>query len=151
MPILHYHLIAGAHDDARIGELLTASSRLYAEVLRIPVERVRVYAHLYEPAHVAVAGELASRGAAPAPSFEFLVLEGRPIEDCQALLAGFTDLLVKLLGVERARVRGGCWPIPAHYWAIGGVPASEVRAAEIAARSHPGARASTGDGAPNAG
>jgi hypothetical protein len=32
-------------------------------------------------------------------------------------------------------VRGGCWPIPPQYWAIGGQSASLMRANEIKARA----------------
>ena len=85
--------------------------------------------------HVAVGGRLLSEGGAFAPYFHFLVLEGRPLDECQRLLTGFTDLVVELLGAERALVRGGCWPIPPRYWAIGGTPASVIRTAEIAARA----------------
>jgi len=50
-------------------------------------------------------------------------------------LAGFTDLVVELLKVDRSWVRGGCWPIPPQYWAIGGQSASLMRANEIKARA----------------
>jgi 4-oxalocrotonate tautomerase len=84
---------------------------------------------------MAVAGELLSDGGVEAPYFHFLVLEGRPIEQCNQLLAGFTDLVVELLKVDRSWVRGGCWPIPPQYWAIGGQSASLMRANEIKARA----------------
>jgi 4-oxalocrotonate tautomerase len=135
MPILEYHLSAGLHRDEDIAELLLRSSRLYAEVLASPIERVRVLATLHAPQHVAVGGQLLSDGAPDAPSFHFLVLEGRPLEQCQALIAGFTDLLVQVLKVDRQRVRGGCWPIPPEHWGIAGRPASAARAGEIQARA----------------
>ena len=74
MPILEYHLSAGLHRDEDIAELLLRSSRLYAEVLASPIERVRVLATLHAPQHVAVGGQLLSDGAPDAPSFHFLVL-----------------------------------------------------------------------------
>ena len=39
-----------------------------------------VLATLHAPQHVAVGGQLLSDGAPDAPSFHFLVLEGRPLE-----------------------------------------------------------------------
>lgn len=135
MPILEYHLAEGRFDDRAVGDLLVESSHFYAEVLKSPIERVRVFVHEHRPHHVAVAGRLASDGAADAPYFHFLVLEGRPLEECQRLLTGFTELVVKHLGCDRALVRGGCWPIPPRYWAIAGTPASLTRAAEIGARA----------------
>ena len=94
MPILEYRLTAGRHSDDQIGELLLASANLYAEVLKSPVDRVRVTATLHQPQHAVVAGRLVSDGAPSAPFFHFLVLEGRPVEECQALITGFTDLVV---------------------------------------------------------
>jgi phenylpyruvate tautomerase PptA (4-oxalocrotonate tautomerase family) len=135
MPILEYRLTAGRHTDEQIGELLLASAKLYADVLKSPVERVRVTAQMHRPQHAVVGGRLLDDGSPAAPYFQFLVLEGRPLDECHALIAGFTELVVSLLGVDRALVRGGCWPIPPQYWGIGGTPASVLRAQEIAARA----------------
>jgi len=135
MPILEYHLAEGRYTDAQIADLLKDSSRLYAETLQSPIERVRVFANVYNAKHVAVGGKLLSEGGTPAPYFHFLVLEGRPIEQCHALLTGFTDLVVDILKADRQFVRGGCWPIPPQYWAIAGNPASVTRVQEIAARA----------------
>jgi 4-oxalocrotonate tautomerase len=135
MPILEYHLTEGTYTDAQIADLLESSSRLYAQTLESPIERVRVFAHLHAARHVAVGGKLVSDGGTPAPYFHFLVLEGRPLDQCQALLAGFTDLVERCLGAERSAVRGGCWPIAPAHWAIAGTPASITRAQEIATRA----------------
>lgn len=135
MPILEYHLTEDTYTDAQIAELLESSSRLYAEALESPIARVRVFAHLHATRHVAVGGRLVSDGGTPAPYFHFLVLEGRPLAQRHALLAGFTDLVVRCLGTDRSVVRGGCWPIAPEHWAIAGTPASITRAQEIAARA----------------
>ncbi len=136
MPILEYHLAEGQYSDAQIDELLLASSELYASVLQSPVERVRVFANMHPKRRVAVGGKLMNDGAGAAPYFHCLVLQGRSEESCHALLAGFTDLLVRILGADKASVRGGCWPIAPSMWSIGGVPASQARAAEIRARAN---------------
>jgi phenylpyruvate tautomerase PptA (4-oxalocrotonate tautomerase family) len=135
MPILEYRLAEGQYTDEQVSDLLLASARLYAEVLKSPVDRVRVVALTYKPQHAVVGGKLVSEGGPSAPWFHFLVLEGRPVDECQALIGGFTDLVVSTLGVERSLVRGGCWPIPPQYWGIAGTPASVMRAREIAARA----------------
>jgi len=134
MPILEYHLAEDCYSDQQVKELLESSSELYAKVLACPIERVRVFANFYKKQHIAVAGKLMTEGGEPAPYFHFLVLEGRPIESCHELLTRFTDLVANILKVERSWIRGGCWPIPPQYWAIGGHPASLVRAVEIASR-----------------
>jgi len=134
MPILEFHLVEKLHSDEKVAELLTASSQLYAGVLKSPIERVRVFAHMHSAKHVAVAGKLVVDSQVDAPYFHFLVLEGRPLEECHQLLEGFSNLVVNILGADRADVRGGCWPIPPQYWAIGGMPASKLRLHEIQAR-----------------
>lgn len=136
MPILEYHLAEGLYSDTQVAQLLETSSRRYADILASPIERVRVFAKFYKPQHVAVGGKLLSAQGSPAPYFEFLVLDGRPLDECHRLLAGFTDLVVEILKAERGLVRGGCWPIPSQYWSIAGLPASLTRAAEITARAN---------------
>ncbi len=63
------------------------------------------------------------------------MLRGRPVEQRHRLLAELTDVLVDVLGVRRAVVRGRIVPVDPDDWGIGGVPASSARAAEIAARA----------------
>lgn len=135
MPVLTIHLTEGRYSDAQCERLMAETSRLYAEVLRSPIERVRVFVAGYPPQRVAVGGVPVAAGAPDAPYFQFLVLEGRSLEERQRLLTGFTDLIVEILGVPRTLVRGGCWPIAPENWAIAGVPASVQRAAEVAARA----------------
>ncbi len=134
MPILEYHLTDGQYTDAQCEKLLVESSKLYAKILKSPMDRVRVVIHQHKPSMVAVAGVLMNKGGNSAPFFFFLALLGRPVEERQALLTGFTDLVVEILGAERSVVRGGCWTIPPEDWSIGGTPASVLRAAEVKAR-----------------
>nr|ALV86437.1 4-oxalocrotonate tautomerase [uncultured bacterium 16] len=135
MPILEYHLTDGQYTDAQCEKLLVESSKLYAQILGSPMDRVRVVIHQHRPSMVAVAGVLMNKGGKSAPFFFFLALLGRPVEERHALLTGFTDLVVDILGAERSAVRGGCWTIPPEDWAIGGTPASVLRAAEVKARA----------------
>ncbi len=135
MPIVTYHLVEGQHTDEQIGELLTRSSALFADVVGAPVDRIRAFASETRPQATAVAGQLVSEGAAEAPFFEFLLFAGRPVEQAHQLLEGFTDLLVECLGSERSLVRGRCQYADPDHWAIAGVPASIVRKAEVEARA----------------
>ena len=63
------------------------------------------------------------------------MLEGRPAEQRRRLLGAFTDIIVDTLRVDRRAVRGRIIQVSPDDWAIGGVPASSVRGAEIAARA----------------
>lgn len=135
MPVVHFYLPSDTFPKEDVGRLLVQASAIYADVLGCPIERVRAMAHLIDLSHFAVGGELVSDGGATAPCFEFLVLEGRPLEQCHRLLAGFTQKIVEILSVEADSVRGGCWTIPPAHWSIAGVPASHVRLDEIRSRT----------------
>ncbi|NMG73406.1 tautomerase family protein [Aromatoleum diolicum] len=135
MPILHFHLVEGQYSAEQHERLLVESSHFFAEVLRCPLDRVRAFIHLYRPDLVAVAGVPVSVEARRAPYFSFIVMEGRPVEERHRLLAGFTDIVVDTLRVERELVRGGIVPVQPENWSIGGEPGSVRRQAEVAARA----------------
>lgn len=141
MPIVEFHLADKAYEDHQLERLLIESSRLYAEVLACPIDRVRVFINLHPPGLAAVAGVRVSQSGARAPYFHFLVLQGRSLEERHRLLSGFTDIVVRELNADRDTVRGGCWPIAPENWAIGGVPASLRRAVEIESRASATAQA----------
>jgi phenylpyruvate tautomerase PptA (4-oxalocrotonate tautomerase family) len=130
MPIVEVHLLEGAHSATQHADLLAALTRRYAEVLDSQVERIRAVVVPHRPEHWATGGEQ----GVEAPYFTALVLEGRPVEQRHRLLGTFTDVIVDVLGVERALVRGRIVPVHPDDWGIGGVPASAARRTEIAAR-----------------
>lgn len=133
MPIIHFYLIEGQSTPAQEEQLLKRASHFYAEVLECPIDRVRAFIQTYPPARCAVAGELVSSGRSQAPYFEFLAMDGRPLDQRQRLLTGFTDMIVEILGVERGLVRGHCKRVLPEEWCIGGVMAAEIRKADIKA------------------
>lgn len=135
MPIVNFHLGEGLSSAEQEERLLFEACRLYAEVLKAPVERVRALITLHRPDHMLVAGDLTARNGLHAPYFDFIVLEGRPIEERHRLLSGFTDVLVETLGVRRDLVRGSCRRVEPFDWAIGGEPASVLRKDEVEARA----------------
>ncbi len=136
MPVINFHIVEDKYTPDQLEHLLLESSKLYAEVLKSPIERVRAFVTLHKPSLFAVAGKLVSSSQADAPYFSFIVLEGRPIEERHRLLTGFTDLVVDILGAKRDLVRGGCTPIHPENWCIAGTPASVARQAEIQSRAH---------------
>ena len=138
MPILHIHLVEDQYSDEQTRRLLLDCADFFAQTINSPVERTRVFAHMHLAQRVAVGGQLMSDKPARAPYFEFVTLQGRPVEERQALLTGFTRILVETLGVDGALVRGACWPVEPENWGIGGVPASVLRAREIAQRQSEG-------------
>lgn len=133
MPIIHFHLTEGTASADQERRLLLEASALYADVLQCPVDRVRAFIQPCARARSAVGGVMLDEGGTPAPYFEFLVLEGRPLETRQRLLAGFTDLLARVLGVERGVIRGHCKRVRPDEWCIGGRMAEDLRKADIEA------------------
>ncbi len=143
MPIVHFHLVEGRHDDAAIGALLVEASHFYVDTLYPdddprPIGRCRAFASFAAPQHWATAGTLIAEGGGDAPYFTCLVLAGRAPEQLARLLEGFTDLVVRHLGCDRAAVRGQVIPIDPAHWSIGGRVASQVRSDEIARRAAAG-------------
>ncbi|UIP85908.1 MULTISPECIES: 4-oxalocrotonate tautomerase [Pseudomonadaceae] len=138
MPIVNFHLAQGSASPEQQIELLGEASRLYSQVLASPIDRVRAMISLYPRECFAVAGEVGRQ----APYFEFRVLDGRPLEERRRLMAGFTELLVRILDVQPQLVRGLCIRVQPEDWSIGGIPADLLRAAEIAARDQAGEAAS---------
>lgn len=133
MPVLNLHLVAGQHAAEQIESLLLKCSELFAEVLKCPIDRIRVFVTEHAPRQTCLGGQLATEAEA-APFFSFYVLEGRSLEDRQRLLSGFVDLITTTLAVDRQRIRGCVQRIDPDNWTIGGMPASVVRQAEIEAR-----------------
>jgi 4-oxalocrotonate tautomerase len=135
MPVVNFHLISQQTTPSQDERLLKEAAKLYSEVLKSPMERVRAFITAHAAEQFVVAGELVSNNGLYAPYFDFIVLEGRPLEERHRLMAGFTDLLVDILGVQRDLVRGSCRRIEPEDWSIGGVAASELRASEMKARA----------------
>ena len=135
MPVVNFHLVEGLTTPEQDERLLLGACRLYADVLRAPMERVRAFITPHRASQFAVAGELVAHNGLHAPYFDFIVLDWRPLDERQRLLAGFTDLLVDTLGVRRDLVRGSCRRVEPQDWAIGGEPASALRKDEVEARA----------------
>ena len=135
MPVMQIHLTRGCHSPAKIEELLVRCSEHFASVLECPVDRIRVYAIEHPADRCCIGGKLVSQGAAVAPYFSFVLMQGRTNDMKQRLMSGFTDLIEELLQVPRSVIRGGIVPVMPEDWSIAGVAASEVRKDEIRARS----------------
>lgn len=124
MPIVHFHLPEGCIAAEQEERLLREASRIYADVLQSPIERTRAFVQIYAPSRHAAGGVV---GGAPAPFFEFFVLEGRSLEARQQLMRDFARLVADVTGVPLAAVRGHCRRVLPEEWCIGGEPATVAR------------------------
>ena len=139
MPVAQLFLVSSEYDPAAIAALLQEASAFYAAALypemeHAPVERVRLFVTDIAPQHWATGGVPVSQGGKAAPYFTCIAMKGRTAERINAMMAGFTDLIVRHLGCDPALVRGRLIEIEPEHWFISGTPASQTRAAEIAAR-----------------
>lgn len=135
MPVVNFHLVEGYCSHDQEVRLLKEASRLYSEVLLSPLERVRAMITVHSADRFAVAGECVSLNGIHAPYFEFIVFEGRPLDERQKLMTEFTSLLVDTLAVDRNVVRGRCIRVEPQDWSIGGIGADVLREQEICARA----------------
>ncbi|MFM5906992.1 MAG: 4-oxalocrotonate tautomerase [Novosphingobium sp.] len=139
MPVAQLFLVSSEHDPAAIAALLEEASAYYAAALypemeRPPIERVRIFVTDIAPQHWATGGMAVSRGGKAAPYFTCIAMKGRPAARINAMMAGFTELIVRHLGCDAAMVRGRLIEIEPEHWFISGQSASQARAAEVAAR-----------------
>jgi 4-oxalocrotonate tautomerase len=72
---------------------------------------------------------------ASSPLIKIYLMEGRPLELLHRLLREMSALVAEILQIPIDQTRVLLTEIPVTHWGIGGVPASEARAAEIAARA----------------
>lgn len=135
MPVVNFHLTQGCFTESQARELLLASAELYAQVLDAPMERIRAFITPHSANHCLVLGDTVDNNGMHAPYFEFIVFEGRSLEQRHYLLRCFTDLLSRILGVDKSLVRGSCRRVSPEDWGIGGVPASTLRQKEIQERA----------------
>ena len=135
MPLAHFHLADKDVSDQQLEIIAREATQIYAEVLDSPIDRIRIFINLHAPNLVAAGGKMVSNGGEISPYFDFIVLQGRSLDQRREITQRFTDLLVDVLGVRKQAIRGRCFEVPPENWSIGGVLASELRKAEIEARA----------------
>jgi len=134
MPVVVFNLTRGFTTQKQNEDLLKEACKSYSKVLGSPMARVRASIVLREPELNAVAGDLVSKNNLHAPIFDFLVMEGRPLNEKQSLLTEFSQLLVDILGVDHDLIRGRCISVNPEEWIIGDTPADILRQKEIESR-----------------
>jgi 4-oxalocrotonate tautomerase family enzyme len=140
MPMAHLNLLRG-HPREKLQEVVRQVSAAMARVLGAPVDRLEVWITEVDPDLWCVRGVPASEwlrtepmSAVEMPFVQLALLQGRPVAQHHALIAEITDILVRVLGADRERIRVYSSDVDPDKWGIGGQPASVRRAAEIAAR-----------------
>ena len=128
MPVAQLYLVTQLYEPAAISDLLAEASAFYASALypdmtSPPLERVRIFITDVSPDHWATGGKQISQGGTPAPYFSCIAMKGRSADRLNAMMAGFTDLIVRHLGCPAHMVRGRLIEIEPEHWYIAGQPA----------------------------
>ncbi len=141
MPVANIHVLAG-HPRPLLKQLLREASAALARAIEAPADRLQVWITEVDPELYAIAGEPADevlqrvpRAQAEIPLIHMALMEGRPVEMLHRVMADLSEVVARVLGGDPQRVRVQIDPVHPDRWAIGGVPASQARAAELARRA----------------
>lgn len=136
MPLVRVEVAAGLSPE-RTARLLRETAALFAEITESPLDRVRSQVHELPAESFAVGGVPIAESGVQAPFVTVNLLQGRPIEQHTAIIERMSALVAEIVGVPIDRTRLRIDEVPPHDWGIGGIPAGELRAREIAARAAP--------------
>jgi 4-oxalocrotonate tautomerase family enzyme len=131
MPLMEIDLMAGS-DTTSIAALADELGAAYAGFLEAPIERIRVKVTEVAPTHWRVGG---TNEGDPSPLIKVIFMQGRKPEVVRQMIADLSALAATILDTPIGRVRVLVTEIPPEHWGIAGVPASQARADEIAARA----------------
>lgn len=141
MPVANIHVLAG-HPRPVLKQLLREVSAKFAQVIDAPAERLQVWITEVDPALYAIAGEPADevlqhqpRAEVEIPLIRMALMEGRSTATLHRVMAELSAVVAQVLGGDPQRVRVQIDLVHPDRWAIGGVPASQARAAELARRA----------------
>lgn len=142
MPVANIHVLAG-HPRPVLKQLLREASAAFARAIEAPVDRLQVWITEVDPELYAIAGVPADevlqgipRVQAEIPLIRMALMEGRPVDVLHRVMADLSEVVARVLGGDPQRVRVQIDHVHPDRWAIGGVPASVARAAELAQRAH---------------
>ena len=141
MPVAHIHVLQG-HPKPVLRQLIAEVSDKLAQIIGAPKDRLEVWITEEDPELWGICGIPAqdvltdtNRAQIEMPFIEMVLLAGRPKDQHHQLIAQITDVVARILGSDKTRIRIHIAEANPDSWGIGGVPASVVRAAEIAART----------------
>jgi 4-oxalocrotonate tautomerase family enzyme len=117
----------GGHSADVHRQLVARCRALYAEIVVAPIERFRAAVNVVPADQWGLGGVPATERVSPL--IKIYLMEGH------RLLREMSALVAEILQIPIHQTRVLLTEIPVTHWGIGGVPASEARAAEIAARA----------------
>ena len=143
MPVANIHVLAG-HPRTVLKQLVREAAATLARTIDAPADRLQVWITEVDPELYAIAGEPADevlqrlpRAQAEIPLIRMALMEGRPVDTLHSVMAEMTATVARVLGGDPQRIRVQIDHVHPDRWSIGGVPASQARAAELARRAGP--------------
>lgn len=140
MPVANLHVLAG-HPRENLKQWIRETSNALAEILAAPLDRLEVWVTEIDPDLWGIGGVPASevlsqtpRRDAEMPFIRMVLMEGRSVDQLHRVIGELNAITARLLAVDAARIRIYIAHAHPDRWGIGGVPASVVRAAELARR-----------------
>jgi 4-oxalocrotonate tautomerase family enzyme len=141
MPVAQINVLKG-HPRAVLRQIIADVSAAMAEILAAPKDRLLVWITEIDPELWGIAGAPAAeilattpRAQVEMPFVQMVLMQGRPKQQHHQAITAITDILHRHLGTEKQRIRVHIAPADPDSWGIGGIPASIVRAQEVAARA----------------
>lgn len=141
MPVANIHVLTG-HPRPLLKQLLCEAAAALSRVIEAPPERLQIWITEVDPELYAIGGRPADevlqttpRQQAEVPLIRMALMEGRSVETLHRVMAEMSAVVSRVLGGDPTRVRVQIDHIHPDRWAIGGIPASTARAAEIAQRA----------------
>lgn len=141
MPVAHIRVLQG-HSRDQLRALVREVSDTVARVIQAPKDRLEVWVTEIDPDLWGICGEPASdvlkttpMEKAEMPFIQMVLMEGRSKDQHHALIKEVTEVVARILGTEKSRIRLHIAETKPDLWGIGGVPAAVARAAEIQARA----------------
>lgn len=121
------------HEPTVHRQLIERCTALYADIVASPIERFRTTVNAVPANQWGLGGVAGAERVSPLIRIELMA--GRPAELLRRLIAEMSALVAEILDIPVEQTRVYLIEIPTTHWGIGGVPASDVRAGEIAARA----------------
>lgn len=141
MPVANINLLRG-HSREVLRQIIVETADVMARVLDAPKDRLIVWITENDLDLWAIGGlpasEVLADGERPSleiPFVQMVLMEGRPKEQLQAVMAGISEVIARATGIDIGRIRVHVAAAQPDTWSIGGVPAAVARAAELAARA----------------
>ncbi|WP_240008709.1 tautomerase family protein [Pseudaquidulcibacter saccharophilus] len=140
MPTAIINILKG-HDRQKLKQIIRETTDAMHKVLSAPKERLMIWINEIDQDLWGLAGNPASdisdfetRKSLEIPFVQMTLMKGRPLEQFHKIMDEISEIIARNLEINKSQVRVHIANAEPELWAIGGVPASILRAKELEAR-----------------